>query len=485
MIQEALSMTRILLLLLVLPMTTNLDHSNETSALAFTHVTVIDVIGERALPDMTVIIKAGRIADLGTTGKVSVPRDARVIDSTGKFLIPGLWDMHVHTSYKSFLSLFIANGITGVRDMGGSPAEFEPLQQWRKQIDNKTLLGPRVVAAGVHVDGPRPLGRPNSMNVSSEREARDAVNLLRKQGADFIKVYSMLPREAYFAIADEAKKQGLTFAGHVPASVGAAEASDAGQKSMEHLFGVLTACSGHESAIWNDARSAVAKAGIATFVQAEVGAELKVLESYDESKANALFARFAQNGTAQVPTLAAWQTIETEDDRNFDSDTRLQYIPSERKASWKAQRSRFLDSLGREYDANKGRLFESQLKVVEEMRRAGVLIMTGTDSAAPYVYPGFSLHDELFLLVRAGLTPMEALQAATRNPAIFLGKIDSLGSIGRGKLADLVLLDADPLKDIRNTASIAAVVVDGQLLEKESLRNLLADVSTSGKRGNK
>ncbi|HKZ76906.1 MAG TPA: amidohydrolase family protein [Pyrinomonadaceae bacterium] len=479
MIQEALYASHLLLFLFILPIAifAQPNQPDDTNTLAFTHATVIDVVGAKSLPNMTVVIRDGRIADLGRDGKVPLPRDARIIDSSGKFLIPGLWDMHVHTSYKSFLTLFVANGITGVRDMGGSPGEFELLQQWRQQIRNRTLLGPHIVAAGIHVDGPIPLGRPNSLNVATENEAREAVDFLKGRGANFIKVYSMLPREAYFAIAEEARKQGLSFAGHVPASITAREAADAGQQSMEHLFGVLTACSTDESALWKEAMSSVAKSGISVFVQAEIGAELKAMITYDEKKATALFARFVENGTGQVPTLAAWRTIETEDDSHFDSDIRLKYMPLERKGSWKAQRTRFLQSLGAEYDAKKLRLFENQLKLVNRMHRAGVLIMTGTDSAAPYVFPGFSLHDELLLLVRAGLTPMEALQAATRNPAKFLGLLDSFGSIDRGKIANLVLLEANPLQDISNTQKIAAVVIEGQLLTKEALRSLLADAS--------
>jgi imidazolonepropionase-like amidohydrolase len=481
MIPEVSCTSHLLLLLLAFPVAvlSQSIRADDTGSLALTHVTVIDVAGAKALPNMTVVIRAGRIDEIGKTSEIHVQRNARVIDSSGKFLIPGLWDMHVHTSYKSFLTLFLANGITGIRDMGGSPSEFDLLQQWRGQIRNGTLLGPRIVAAGSHVDGPKPLGRPNSMNVGNADEAREAVRLLKQRGADFIKVYSMLSREAYFAIADEAKKQGLSFAGHVPASISAMEASDAGQKSMEHLFGVLTACSSDEARLWEEDKSAVAKSGISVFVQAEIGAELKALETYDAKKATALFARFGQNGTRQVPTLAAWQTIETEDDSHFDTDERLKYIPLKRRENWSSQRTRFVAGLGSTYARNKGRLFENQLKLVSRMQRAGVVIMTGTDTAAPYVYPGFSLHEELVLLVRAGLTPMEALQAATRNPAIFLGLFDSLGSIERGKLADLVLLDKNPLQDISNTQRISAVIIDGQFLGKDALRTLLADASTN------
>ncbi|HXG64587.1 MAG TPA: amidohydrolase family protein [Blastocatellia bacterium] len=448
----------------------------QQETLALTYVTVIDATGAPARPDMTLVIAGGRITEIGMTGKVSVPGDALVVDAAGMFLIPGLWDMHAHTSYKQFLKLFIANGVTGVRDMGGTPEEFARLRQWRRQIADGTILGPRIVAAGIHVDGPKPLGRPDSLHVANRNGARQAVNFLKQGGADFVKVYSMLPREAYFAVAAEAKKQGLAFAGHVPPCVSAAEAADAGQRSMEHLFGILTACSKDEANLMKETAAAVMKSGVAAFVRAEIHAQMKALDSYDPKKAEGLFARFRKNGAWQVPTLVGWQSLSRADDERLLSDVRGKYIPPERLASWKTQSAGFLGSLGADYLANRHRLLEKQLELVGAMRRAGVELMAGTDTAALYVYPGFSLHDELALLVRAGLTPMEALQCATRNPAKYLGMLDSLGTVEKGKIADLVLLEADPLADIANTKKIAAVVVGGRLIRKAELQEMLHEV---------
>ncbi|MGH9913929.1 MAG: amidohydrolase family protein, partial [Pyrinomonadaceae bacterium] len=187
---------------------------------------------------MTVVITGGRISEIGKTGKVRLPKDAQVVDATGKFLIPGLWDMHAHWSQKEYLPLFTANGVTGTRIMWGFPYHHA----WRKQIESGTLLGPRMNIASPIIDGPNPIWR-GSTAVSNETEGREAVVKSKKDGADFIKVYSLLPRDAYFAIADEAKKQGIPFAGHVPESVSAGETSDAGQKSIEHLTGIILASS--------------------------------------------------------------------------------------------------------------------------------------------------------------------------------------------------------------------------------------------------
>jgi hypothetical protein len=229
--------------------------SHERKPLAFTHVTVIDATGAPPKPDRTVVIAGGRISVLDTSAKLTPPQDAQVIDATGKFLIPGLWDMHIHLDdpeiwpslvsreeKEVIFSLLIANGVTGVRDMAGS---LEQLQQWKQRIALGQMLGPRIVAAGPFVDGrpPRWLG---SFSVSTEAEARDAVRGLYRRGADFIKLYSRLPRPAFFGLADEAKKLGVVFVGHVQDLVSAAEVSDAGQKSMEHLDGITLACSSEE-----------------------------------------------------------------------------------------------------------------------------------------------------------------------------------------------------------------------------------------------
>ena len=235
-------MKKVLLFLLVWLLPVGLfaqqGDNNQQKALVFTHVTVIDATGAPAKPDMTVVIKGGRIAALGKTANLDVPENANVVDATGKFLIPGLWDMHIHPlDEKDYLVLFIANGVTGVRVMWGWPVHHK----WREEISAGELIGPRMVISSPMVDGPPARGR--RIVVSSEDEGRQVVRKVKKQGADLVKVDIFIPRDAYFAIADEAKKQGIPFAGHVPFSVSAAETSDAGQHSIEHCPFVLLACS--------------------------------------------------------------------------------------------------------------------------------------------------------------------------------------------------------------------------------------------------
>ncbi len=475
------SLTIILLILMVPPLRTAQSERPNGRALAITNVTIIDGSGGPPTHDMTVVVVGDRITALGKTRRVPLPKGAGVIDGSGKFLIPGLWDMHAHTSYKDFLTLFVANGVTGIRDMGGTPQEFDLLSQWRREIANGTAIGPRIIAAGLFVDGALPNGRPGSLNVATADEAREAVNYLSEHGAEFVKVYSMLPRSAYFAIADQAKRRGLSFAGHVPASISATEASDAGQKTIEHLFRVLPACSTDQAKLDQEVMEATAKSGISDFVHAEIHSQIAALKSYDEGRAAELFSRFVKNQTWQTPTLIGWANLTEANDKLLAEDARLKYIHSDRRSAWRSQRPRLVRSLGEEFAVNRATLFQRQLATVGAMCRAGVKILAGTDSAGLYVYPGFSLHDELVLLVKAGLTPMQALQAATIEPANYLGLSASLGTVEKGKIADMVLLEANPLQDISNTQKIAAVILRGRLISKSDTREMYSKVEAGAR----
>jgi imidazolonepropionase-like amidohydrolase len=343
-----------------------------------------------------------------------------------------------------------------------------------------TTVGPRIIAAGIIVDGPKPGCAPCSIAVGNADEGRKAVLKVKEMGADFIKVYSMIPRDAYFAIADEAKRQNMVFAGHVPEFVSAAEASDAGQKSIEHLTGVIVACSAKEEEMRKDNEARLSAEGFrANTMTLEQAA---ALDSFDEKRASALFARFIKNGTWMCPTLSVLRAEALVGDANFRDDLRLKYIPAflkdqfwEDAYGWKEQTA--------EDFARAKRVFQKQLEVVGMMRRAGVRFIAGTDTANPYVFPGFSLHEELALLAQAGFTPMQALQSATRDAAQYLGLLDSMGTIEKGKVADLVLLDANPLAEISNTRKINAVALGGKLISKQELDKMLADVEAAvGKR---
>ena len=453
-------------------------HNPKPRPLALTHVTVIDTTGAPAKPDMTVVIVGDRIAAVGKSGEIHPPKDAETVNATGKFLIPGLWDMHVHWYEKDYLPLFIANGVTGTRQMYGVPM----FQQWRKEIEAGQLLGPRMLIASPIVDGPKPVW-PGSIAVANVAEGRQAVIEVKRMGADFVKVYSLLPRDAYFAIADESKKQGIPFEGHVPDSVSVEEASNAGQKTIEHLTGVLMACSSRETELRELALKAEDQPSGARFSGPKYRERQQLaLDTYSPERASTLFGELKKNHTWQCPTLTVLRSTAYADDPSFTDDPRLKYIPRDIASSWNPKADPFLKNRTAEDWALSKKVFSKELEIVGAMNRAGVEILAGTDVLNPYCLPGFSLHDELQLLVQAGLTAMQALQAATLNPARFMGREKDLGTVDTGKLADLVLLDANPLEDIGNTKKIAAVVFRGQFFPRASLDEMLAKIEALASR---
>jgi len=443
--------------------------SASPSALIIHDVTVIDATGGPAQAHRTVIVRDGKIEEIGSSaGGVGGKLSGVHIDGGGKFLIPGLWDMHVHMVFGDWfphgkevtLPLFIANGITGVRDMGG---ELEVLQQLRKEIAAGTLIGPRMVISGPMLDGPQPRF-PSSVAIATPEDGRRAVDDLKRRGADFIKLQSLIPREAVFAIAEEARTQGISFVGHVPDSVRASEASNAGQKSFEHLIGIFEGSSPLEDEFLKGTKT-----------------QGQFLSTYDPRRAAALFALLAKNHTWQCPTLVWERGGNLIDQTDFAHDTRAKYAPAYWKdVTWR----RFTQQIVHEFNSDdlgtRQRFVEKELEVVNAMHRAGIPFLAGTDTPpGVYVFPGFSLHEELQRFVAAGFTPMEALQTATLNPAKFLGIDDRLGTIEKGKLANLVLLDANPLDDIRNTQKIAAVIVNGRYLSRADLDRMLARVEAA------
>lgn len=474
--------TMLLPLLVLAAIVLNLGSPNtQSKLLVLTHVTVIDVTGAPVKSDMTVVIDGNRISQVGPTTSVRVPAEAQVVDATGKSLIPGLWDMHVHWfGYdKAFLQLFPINGVTGVRIMWGGPLHFA----WRKEIEEGTLLGPRMAIAGSILDGPKPIW-PGSTAISNERDAREAVRSTKQQGYDFVKVYSLLPRKAYFAIADEAKKQGIPFVGHVPNFLSVTEASDAGQKSIEHLTGILVACSSREEELRQRRENAYSNLPPGrNFPNPSILRSItrQTLETFSIEKANAVFARLKQNETWQCPTFTVLRSSAFINDPDFRRDPRLKYMPRQLRASWDpANDFRFGTRTIEDFHLSRS-IYKKQIEIVGLMRRAGVGILAGTDVLNPFCFPGFSLHDELAIMVEAGLTPMEALQTATFNPARFLAKENDFGSIAQGKIADLILLEANPLEDIRNTTKINSVVTNGRLLDRNALDKLLMQVEAAAR----
>jgi len=454
------------------------EQNIQAQAIAFTDVSVVDVRSGTVRGNQTVLVRGDRILAVGEAKTIPLPEETEIINGTGKFLIPGLWDMHVHTPFPEFLTLYVANGITGVRDTHRSSRGFEQLLVWRSEITEGSRLGPQLIISGPIMDGPH--SRIDSATVVTNAvEARNAVDALHAQGADFVKVYDLLSREVYFALADQAKKRGLPFGGHLPFSVSASEASDADQRSIEHLTGIFLACSSREETLRKQILQTIEQADYSPRVQwRQVYTPPRaVLDSYNVEKASSLFERFRQNQTWQVPTLVVLRSLSFADDPNLDGDPRLGYLPPEMRKDWRENTRAYVERT--EDLTRRKEMFRRERELVGAMHRAGIGILAGTDLPNSWVFPGFSLHEELELLVQAGLTPLAALQAATLNPARYLDREDELGAVEEGKRADLVLLEANPLEDIGNTRRIAAVVLAGKLLRRERLDTLLEGVKTS------
>jgi imidazolonepropionase-like amidohydrolase len=439
--------------------------------LVLQNLTVVDVRTGALQPEQTVVLERNHILSVGPSKSAMYPWNAASVNCRGLFLIPGLWDMHVHLVFGDWfpdakeisLPLFVANGVTGVRDMG---SELDIVQGWRDEIEAGRLVGPRIFTSGPMLDGPKPRF-PSSVAIATPEDAHRAVADLKRQGADFIKLQSLIPREAVFAIAEEAKKQEIPFEGHVPDAVRASEMSEAGMKSFEHLIGIFEGSSPAEDDFLKGNKR-----------------EGKFLSTYDAARAAALVTILAKNQTWQCPTLVWERGGNLIDVSDFSKDERVKYVP----ASWKNKTwKRFTDEITQGYGTDdlaiRKKFVEKELEVVGMLHKAGVPFLAGTDTpAGVHIFPGYSLHEELQRFVAAGFTPLEALQTATINPARFFGMGDQLGTVEKGKFADLVLLSANPLEDISNTQKIAAVIVNGRYYRRAELDKMLAGVETAAHR---
>jgi imidazolonepropionase-like amidohydrolase len=455
-----------LLLFLVLPEMFGQQGSDNSFAL--TGVAIVNVRTGVLIPRVTVVIRNGRIAGIGRS--LRIPGSLRLVDARGKFLVPGFWDSHVHLWGKADANytfpLLIANGVTSIRNMGSPWELIEAVLAGRQEISAGKRQEPRIVTSGPLVDGHKP-ARPGpiTVSVSGPAEARSVVQEHKERGTDFVKTYDFLSREEYYAIASECKNLRIPFGGHVPISVSALEASDAGQASIEHLRGIDLHCSTNERELREELMDALSKS-------ASGGLELRnalfkkqdplYRSTWDERKAARLFLRFRVNGTWQCPTL---RVIGTND---VYTDANLRYVPAVLRNSWES---------ATKYDRTDSLRWRQE--IFAAMNKAGVhTILAGTDASNPYVIFGFSLHDEMGLLQQAGLSNLQSLQAATLNPAIFLHLDKELGAVEQGKIADLVLLDANPLEDISNTRKISAVILNGRLFLRPELDKMLKGVET-------
>ncbi len=435
-------------------------------SLAIRNVTVVDVATGRTRV-ATVLTKGKKIT--GVAAGLRVPVGSTSVDGTGKFLIPGLWDMHVHLWEKEpMLGLYVANGVTGIRDMG---SDYVQTNRWREESMSGKRVGPALIyTSGAPVDGMRGVaGTLPVRRVEGPEQARVAVDELDQSGVDFIKTMSSLSRDEYESVAQRARVRRIPFAGHVPEEVTLENALDLRQRSMEHLYGMVFSFSPLEASL----RGPYLKAMAGKRLEEATKLRLRAVETYSEPQASVLFRRMITLDVAQCPTLTMLRSSAGIGIDELPSDVRGKSVPAVVLANW-ADLGKERKKVTEERKAALLKEWELSKRIVKQMATSGVTLLAGTDTGDPYVLPGFALHDELALLVDAGLTPLQALQTATLNPARFLGIGVDYGSVAVGKAANLVLLGANPLIDIGNTRKIAAVVLNGRLVDRKELDRLVS-----------
>ena len=447
-------------------------------------VNVVNVENGEIQEQMTLVIRNGRISLIEEAGKIRMSNSDHIVYGRGKYLIPGLWDMHTHLinepyTRKVFYPLFIANGITGIRVMAADC--FEPCDEpnmtitqhrnLQDEILRGKLLGPRSILASYYINGTLS-GESSVLKPRTEEHGRELALLLNERGVDFIKIYSELTPEAYHGITDEAKKIDLDFAGHGPLSLNSSEVSEAGQKSIEHATdNLLLDCSEIEDKM----RAALLEIfDDSTPVRNINKLHLQMEEAFDSLKCEELYDIFRKNNTWIVPTLRLLEVYYA-DSGNWKDDPNIKYMPREEYEAFANDYGPFMEKFWGPFIHE---VEERRRQMVADMNKAEVGLLAGSDVGEVGLIGGFSLHEELVSLQNAGLTPLEVLQTSTLNAARYQNATDSLGTIKTGNVADLVMLNGNPLEDIRKTQDINAVFVNGQYLNRMQLDSLLLSVET-------
>jgi imidazolonepropionase-like amidohydrolase len=438
------------------------------------HATIVDVASGTLLQDREIAIASGNIVAISQPGATFAYNAANVVDAHGQYVIPGLWDMHVHfgggpaliEENRDLLPLYVAHGITTVRDCAGDISDS--VLAWRGQIARGELQGPTLYTSGPKIEGKGSIW-PGDLEVANEAELLAAFDQLQALHVDFIKITdSALSPDLFLAALKEANRRGLKTSAHIPMSLMLDDVSAAGLGSIEHMPYALKAASSREREL-----AAAHAAGKLDYRDALA----QSADSIDHDIALAQFRRLAARGTAITPTLYGSRVVAYLDQDDHRGDDYLHYIGPSLKATyaWRVERAAKDDAAA---IATRHKVYERSAALLPLLQQAGVSILAGTDAGFlnSFDYPGIGLHDELGEFVKYGLTPLQALQAATLHGARFLGKQEHSGSVEVGKVADLVLLERNPLQDISATRAIAGVALKGQYLDRAALDAMLAGV---------
>lgn len=476
----------ILTVLLVLSSLASWSPRASAATLVLSGTRIVDVKAGRVLPPSDVQIEGERIVRIAAAGRLR-PTGARIVDAGGTYLSPGFWDMHAHVNAPDharqwLMPMMLASGVTAVRDMAGDcwtegcEDSIRFMRAMQSEVEAGKLAGPRLVAIGSAVIlGPqdREPGMPDWAAPADAQQATRLVHELRKRGVDFIKPYDSMTREAYFAMAREAKKAGLPLGGHVPLSVSTMEALDAGQRTIDHAKHPAFDCSPYTDGVreryaaWAEQKPGAEAVRMGAYYQ-------PILASYDEKRCAKVIKRMAQSGAYYVPTLITRKFEAFAADPAYLDDARLASVPPRLLADWRADAGRYQERFAKAPAEKQAYMefYELGVRLVGKAQQAGVRILVGTDVSDSYSFPGSGYHDEFLELSKAGLSNPEILKAATWRAAEFLHRTADFGSVETGKVADLVLLEADPLADIGNARRIRAVVRGGELFDATALRGL-------------
>lgn len=447
--------------------------ARERADLLIRHATVVDVAGARLVADQAVATRGDRIVAVGADAEIAARWSAaRTVEAQGRYLIPGLWDMHVHfgggpeliAENRALLPLYVAHGITTVRDASGDLPD--DVLRWRGEIARGELFGPTLLSSGPKIEGLRPVWR-GTIETGSRDDVDRAIERLLALRADFVKITdSTLTPDLFLYAVQRARAAGLRASGHIPMALTVEQAVDAGLSSIEHIDYAFKAGVRDEAAIAADFAAG-------RIDRAEANRRLDA--GFDRDTAMAAYRNLAARGVFVTPTLNGGRIIAYLDQDDHADDPYLAYIgPRLRQTyDWRIQRAAQADAAA---IARRHAHFEQEAAVLPMLQEAGVTIMAGTDAGFlnSFNYPGIGLHDELSLFVERGLTPAQALASATRAGPAWFGELDRFGAVETGKAADLVLLDNNPLVDIAATRAIHAVVLRGQLHDRAALDRMLA-----------
>ena len=449
------------------------------------NVRIVDVVDETVSEGLKdILIERNRIKRIADAGQIKTSGETTVHDANGAYIIPGLWDMHAHpddpevwrfdpkNDQKTLLiPQFVVHGVTGIRDMAG---DMNLINEWRSKIKKGELIGPQIVAGGPLLDGPNPMW-DGSVGIKDPNTVAHIADSLIESGVDFLKVYSLLPRDIYLALQKYANEKGYTVAGHVPFTVKPSEAAIAGIDCQEHFLEILKEVSSKAEEIAN---GTLDYGDRTSRLERTIYRRNLILDTYDKKKARKLYKLFAEKNTWHTPTISMWfKNAHYEEEVKKDAAL-FDYLPNYLETYWKsyevndhlqARLPRILDYKKKEVN--------KYLEIIKEMHEHGVKLLAGTDVGAnPLCWPGIAVHNELKMMVQAGLTPGQALQTATINPAVYLKMENDLGTIEEGKIANMVIMPNNPLESINALDQISMVINQGMALDAEKRSEILAQI---------